>query len=120
MQEIVDELKTKLDSTILQKHRIKKDRDETRARLIQVTAELKEKNKLFEERENKGRCSIFDEKELIDLILNDLKKPGGIAEESSQGFTEDSPDFKEDPDHASTNLKNDRKVESDQGKNNNL
>jgi uncharacterized coiled-coil DUF342 family protein len=89
MQEVVDDLNSKLSATITQKHRIKMDRDETRTRLAQVTAELKEAKKLLKENANDKRIGIFDEKDLINTVLNDLRHKEGIMEETSKAVVED-------------------------------
>jgi hypothetical protein len=88
MQDVVDDLNSKLSATITQKHRIKMDRDETRSRLVQAMAELKEAKKLL--KENTGRnIGIFDENDLINTVLNDLRQKEVILEEPSKGVVED-------------------------------
>lgn len=95
MQEIVDDLNAKLSATITQKHRIKLDRDETRARLAQVTAELKESTKLQKQGGNKG-LGLFDEHDLVNTVLADLRNAENLPEESLKTHAEDHSDVEKD------------------------
>ena len=97
MQKVVDDLNYKLTATITQKQRIKMDRDETRSRLLQVTADLKEKTSHLNETLRKG-VGQFDEQEIINTVLNDLRNTSNILEETSKTAGEDFYDLNREPD----------------------